>query len=140
MAWLHTAPESEHTGKGKQPDPVTRVKAMEGRGEHPRFPPVAHQYLVRWWLDIGPTMPAGMGDAPLPLRYIADEMGTLGVDIGPWEAQAIRAMSRAFISERHEARKRGHPAPYSEELPKEVQDRVTSQFAALVAAMGRRKG
>ena len=134
MAWLNTAPEVEHTGRGKKREPVTRLKALEGRGERPRFPPVAHQYLVRWWLDVGPTLPGGMGDSPLPLRYIADEMGTLGVEVGPWEAQAIRAMSRAFINERYEARKPDRSAPYSDELPAEVQTRVAAQFAAMVKA------
>lgn len=108
---------------------------MEDRGERPIFPPIAHQHLVNWWLEIGPTLSGGEG--PLPLKYIADEMDTLGIEVGPWEARAIRAMSKAFINERYEARKPGRTAPYSDDLPKDVQDRVSSQFAMMVRGLAK---
>lgn len=111
---------------------------MEQRGEQPRFPPAPYQYLVQWWLEIGPALTGAMGAGPLPMRYIADEMETLGVEVTPFEAKAIRAMSRAFLEECREARKAARRAPYSDDLPEEVQDKVSAQFKAMVQAFQRR--
>lgn len=113
---------------------------MENRGEEPHFPPVAHDYLVRWWLEIGPTLPAGVGESPLPLRYIADEMDVLGVAVGPWEAQAIRSMSRAFINGRQEARKPSCPPPYAVDAPEDAVDAGFKAFAAFGRAGKRGSG
>lgn len=113
------------------------MKAMEGRGETPTLPPIAHKHLVSWWLEIGPTSPGAMGDAPLSVRQIADDMEVLGVTLDPWEARAIRRMSSAFVSQRHDARKPGCPAPYSE-VPQEARDKVSDQFAAMMGVFGKR--
>lgn len=108
---------------------------MESRGDLPALPPVAHRHIVAWWLEIGPTQAGAMSEGPVSWQEIAAWERLNGIEMTAFEAKAIRRMSSAFVSQRHDARKSGCPAPYSEELPKAVQDKVTSQFAAMIAAM-----
>ncbi|MGE8143043.1 phage tail assembly chaperone [Novosphingobium sp. NPDC080210] len=91
-------------------------------------------HLVEWWLEIGPTQAGGMGEVGLSWQEIAAWQAMVGVDLEPWEARAIRAMSVAFVSERHQAKAPDRPAPYNTETVAVVRDRVTSQFAAMIAA------
>ena len=35
------------------------------------LPPVAHRHLIGWWLEIGPTVMAGMGEGPIGWQEIA---------------------------------------------------------------------
>ncbi len=112
---------------------------MEDRGEHPLLPPVAHRHLIGWWLEIGPTAPGGMGDAPLPIAQIRNDMEALGVDLAPWEARAIRRMSREFLSQQHEARKPHCLPPYTaSEEQAQVKDKVAEQFKGLISAFNAR--
>lgn len=140
LAWLNTCPEVKHSGKGTPPEPVSRIKAMESRGEQPLLPPVSHRYLIAWWLEIGPTVMAGMGEGPIGWTDIAAWQQLAAMELEPWEAQAIRSLSRAFLSQQHEARKPTCAAPFSEtEEQAQTRDRVADQFKAMVGAMGGRK-
>lgn len=82
-----------------------------------------------------------MGEGPITWQDI-DAWRALGdISIEPWEAQAIRRMSSAFVSQRHESKKASCPAPYSTALPQDVRDKVNDQFKALVGALaGRKRG
>ncbi|MCK0531775.1 phage tail assembly chaperone [Sphingobium agri] len=136
MAWLNTAPDIEHKGPGKKPEPVTRLQAMKSRGEHPLLPPVSHRYLVGWWLEIGPTLLAGMGEGPISWSEIAAWQKLTANHLEHWEAQAIRRMSREFLSQQHEARRLNCPPPCAaSEEQAEARVRVAGQFKALMSAM-----
>lgn len=138
LGWLLTAPEFEHKGSGPRPDPVTRAKAMEGNGEFPILPPLTHPYLVDWWMAVGPTM-AGASEAPVSWQEIAAWSAQTTLQLAPWEAEAIRAMSQAFASQRYDARKPDCPAPYTEAAQEAVNTdaRVANQFKALMTALSK---
>lgn len=114
---------------------------MESRGELPVLPPVAHRHLIAWWLEIGPTVMAGMGEGPIGWQEIAAWQRLTANQLEPWEAQAIRQMSRDFIMQQHEARKAACPTPYSlDEDQEQSRDKVADQFRAMVGAMKARPG
>lgn len=86
---------------------------MEARGEVPRMPEVPAPYLLEWWYEIGPTVPAGMGEAPIGWPDLAAWSETTGIELEPWEARTLRRMSREFIEMRFDARKPDCPEPYA---------------------------
>ena len=109
---------------------------MKDRGEHPLLPPITHRYLVQWWLEIGPTVMAGMREGPVGFSEIAAWQQLTGNMLAPWEAQAIRRISREFLSQQHEARKPFCPSPSAaSEEHVQVRGRVANQFKALMGAL-----
>ena len=111
---------------------------MEGRGEHPVMPPVTHRYLIGWWLEIGPTVMAGMGEGPIGWQDIEAWQRLTANRLEPWEALALRRLSRDYLNQQHEARRPDCAPPYTEvESIAEVRDKVADQFRAMVAGLGR---
>lgn len=113
---------------------------MEGTDEIPILPPLTHPYLVNWWMAVGPTMSTGGGETPVTWQEIAAWREQMEIDLAPWEADAIRAMSQAFSSQRYDARMPDCPAPYSEAQQEAANTdaRVASQFKALMTALQQR--
>lgn len=92
------------------------------------LPPIPDQYLVDWFREIGRTMAGGMGEAPLTWQEIAAWEGRTGIELEPWESRTVRAMSEAYLIMRHDAKKSGCPAPWSDDAPQTVKARLDSQF------------
>ena len=131
LAWLNTAPEVEHKGRGKAAEPVTRLKAMEARGETPRLPLVSARHVAEWWLEIGPTS----GEHAVTWQDMAAWERLTGIELEPWEAKAIRSMSVAFRSEQITSRKPNSPQPWDEG---DRQDKVDAAFGAMMKALSHR--
>lgn len=98
------------------------------------LPPNPLRYLTDWLFEIGPSVPVGMGEAPVGWTDMAAWQRLTGVELAPWEAKAIRAMSTAFIAQRNESRKPTCPAPYTSDVAMQ-RDKVANQFAAMVSAL-----
>lgn len=102
----------------------------------PSLPDNPAPYLTGWLFDIGPSMAAGPGEAPLSLAYVQQELSVLGVDVLPWEAKLLRRLSIDYIDQRQKARKPSCPAPYTaRDHLAANQDAVANQFKALLSAM-----
>lgn len=100
------------------------------------LPPIAHRHIVKWWLEIGPTVMAGMGEGPIGWSDIAAWQHLTAIQLDPWEAQAIRRLSREFLSQQCEARKPLCPSPLAEiEEKAQTREKVAGQFKALIAAL-----
>jgi len=139
IAWLSAAPETKHKGKGPPPEPVTRIKTMQKRGEAPTLPPNPAPYLVDWLFEIGP---GGGMEGPLCIRHIAADLEALGIEVMPWEATVLRHLSRQYLNESHEARKQDRPPPYSG-AKDEIEERraiVDRKLSAAFAGLVRKKG
>lgn len=106
---------------------------MEARGEVPRLPPVTARHVVGWWLEIGPMS----GEDAVSWQDMAAWERLTGIELEPWEALAIRAMSSAFANERFAARKRAAPAPYGE--IDEIMNNRDAVAAKVRAVFGGRK-
>lgn len=63
------------------------------------LPEVTLQYLVTWFEDVGPAMSGGMGSAPLSHSEIRAWQDNMGLAITPWEARALRELSRAYVGQ-----------------------------------------
>lgn len=93
----------------------------EERGHKPRglvLPPLdVGAYLVEYLFEVGP----GTGDGPITHQEIAAWCALTGREVEPWEVDALRRMSGAYLSEAHEATdpKRAPPAWESEQPTKE---------------------
>lgn len=86
------------------------------RGEMPSFPHIDAPHVADWWLEIGPTVPGGMGECPLGWQDLAAWQAITGIELAAWEARAIRSMSREFVNFRDEARKADCPPPYLSDI------------------------
>lgn len=131
---MNTAPEKQNAND--KSEPVSRLRRMQDRGEAPSLPENPAPHLIDWFLEIGPTVSAGMVEAPIGWPDMAAWQGLTGIELDPWEARTIRRMSSAFISQRQDAKKPGCPPPWSPDLPKETRDKVSSQFAAMMSGFG----
>lgn len=89
--------------------------------EDPEFPdlPLA-DYLVDWFLDVGPDWLGGMDRTALPHIEIRAWAMNTHLDLFKTEADWLVAMSRAFVSEVARSSNKDVPAPYI--APKETGD------------------
>ena len=95
----------------------------------PELPPVeAGAHLVSYLLDIGPTVAAGMGEAPLGYEQILAWQTLTGIVLQPWEARWLRRLSGEYLSEGHKATKQFAPPPW---IPEGSAPPLTAAQAAL---------
>lgn len=69
-------------------------------------------YITEWFFNIGPANPTPMGNSPLTLKNISDEMAVLGIEVWPWEALALRRMSNAYLNMKEAAKAPDCPPPF----------------------------
>jgi hypothetical protein len=92
---------------------MTRLQELTERGLTPDLPELGpERYLVDYLLEIGPTMPTGMGAVPLSHGEIAAWQGNVGVRLQPWEARELRRLSIEYVGTRAEAADPMCPPPY----------------------------
>ena len=78
----------------------TRQAELEAEGLPLRLPEIREGlYLLEAWMEAGPTMQAGMGDAPLDWVAIDAFARCTGAVTERWEMQAIHRMSRLYMAE-----------------------------------------
>lgn len=108
---------------------MTRLEAIKARGDSPELPPLPAKHVLEWWLEIGPTS----GDGAVTWQELTAWERITGIELEPWEARAIRAMSVAFRSENIAARKANRPPPWSV-VGDEVRNKVAGQLEAMAKA------
>jgi hypothetical protein len=77
----------------------SRLQVMKDEKRPVMLPEVRLQYLIAWFEDVGPAMGGGMGPAPLSHAEIRAWQQNVGLAITPWEARALREMSRAYVGQ-----------------------------------------
>ncbi len=84
-------------------------------GIQPLLPDVdAGQYLIDWLMEIGPTLPAGMGSGVLTFSEIATWQQLVGLELQPWEVRALRRLSEDYLAESNAATDPRRPPPYGD--------------------------
>ena len=105
----------------------------------PDMPPIeVGGYLAGYLFEIGPTMPGGMGAAPITNQEIESWQRLARITLAPWEARFLRRLSRDYIGESHKAEKRGAEAPWSagdERIDRAVQNDAQKNAWRAVAAV-----
>jgi hypothetical protein len=90
-----------------------RREQIEDDGREPLMPPLDWgDYLVEYLFEIGPTLPTGMGSAPLTPPVIESAQRLLGIEFQPWEARLLLRLSREYLAESLKATKDGCPPPW----------------------------
>lgn len=93
------------------------------------MPPIdAASYLVSYLFEVGPTT----GEGPITHQEIAAWCSLTGRELEPWEVDALRRMSGAYLSEAHEATepKRSPPAWTGE---KPTREQVSDTLGSLLS-------
>ncbi len=91
----------------------TRRERLEAEGiDTPEMPECDAMYMVTYFFEVGPSMPTGMGEAPIAHSEIAAWMDITGTPLNTWEARTLRRLSIDYVNESQQATKRGHPAPW----------------------------
>lgn len=113
LAWLNAVPERPGRRiSGEQR--VSRLEALRAEDKLPDLPGTDAFYLVQYLLDLGPTVASGMGAAPVGYVEIDAWQRALGIELAPWEAQTLRALSVEYLAMSHRASAHDCAAPYVE--------------------------
>lgn len=91
---------------------VSRIDALKAQKIIPPMPPNPAPHIVAWLVEIGLTEAAGMGAGPVSWATIAAWQSLTGVDLSPWEARLIRALSVAYVAESRSAESENCPPPW----------------------------
>ena len=78
------------------------------------MPECEAMYLVGYLFEVGPTLPNGVGDAPLTHTEIEAWQRNTGIELQSWEARVIHASSLAYLSESQHATKPDAEAPWAD--------------------------
>ena len=79
---------------------------------HVQLPEVSLPHLIEYLMEVGPTMPSGLGAAPLTHTEIRAWQADMGIELTPWEAQTLRRLSRVYIGQYQRSEAPDCPAPY----------------------------
>lgn len=78
----------------------------------PQLPPNSAPHIIERLIEIGLTEAAGMGVAPISWQSINAWRQLTGVDLPPWEARLLRALSVAYVAEGRAAEAETCPPPW----------------------------
>lgn len=109
-AWLNAVPDS---GDAKHVNTLSRLQRYTHDGIVPKMPdsgPAMH--LVDYLWQIGPTLPAGMGDGPITQGEMKAWQDNTGIELTAWEAKTLRRLSIEHLNESHRATDRNCPPPF----------------------------
>lgn len=107
---------------------ISRFDRMKADKVTPRMPPIGAPHLFQWLTEIGLTESSDSGLKPLSWREISAWVERTAVDLAPWEARLIRALSASYVAESRRAEDETAPPPYytGEVSAAEVQREVNS--------------
>lgn len=95
-------------------------------------------YVVGYWQDLGIVECGGMGPVPLSACEIMAWQHGTGNELQFWEFNALRQMSRAYLSQAHDSEKIECPPPFG--APEQTVDRelvgkqISSMFKSMIQA------
>ncbi|MBB3925040.1 hypothetical protein GGR43_000741 [Sphingobium jiangsuense] len=76
------------------------------------MPPNPAPHIINRLIEIGLTEAAGMGAAPLSWKEIDAWCNRTGIDLPPWEARLIRALSVEYLAMGRKAEDENCPPPW----------------------------
>ena len=125
-------PEKAEGDTSKESEVSRREALKRGGMDEPDMPPCDALYLVGYLFEIGPTLPAGMGEGPLTHGEIASWQSNTGVRLESWEARLLRRLSLDYLNESYKARARDCPAPWGDApVPNLKAERTRNALRAL---------
>lgn len=112
LAWLNAVPDPPEgqtpvDGEMRQ----SRGEQIREAGGVPSIPEAPLPYLVAFLFDVGPVLPGAMGPVALTHSELRAWQTNTGVDLSPWEAKTLRALSAEYAAESQAATKYDAPKP-----------------------------
>lgn len=101
---------------------------MQIDGVEPRFPECAAHHLAEYLFEIGPTIPAGMGEGPISQPEIAAWQANTGIELTTWDVRTLRRLSIAYLMEAQKAKSPTCPSPLAPELTAEDRSKVAKRI------------
>lgn len=95
-------------------------------------------YMIEHLMDAGPALHTGMGPVPLSWVEIESWQRGAGIALTPWEAQTMRRMSLAYVSEQHAAQETDAPPPYAAAPDVARRAAVSAGIAAIFGARSKK--
>ena len=129
-AWLDSTPE-----KGREPRGKRYVGALPPMGPMPE--------LIEYLFAAGPVEHSGMGFSPLSWVELLAWQDATGVSLDPFEAQAVRDLSLAYVDQYERGKAATCPPPW---IDPEYVDRqgvgkkILSQFRAFQQRRQKQRG
>jgi hypothetical protein len=140
IAWLHTAPNPKQdaaTTTNHVDPPMTRLETLRAQDAQPDIPAAGPgAYLVDYLFDAGPLVSTGQGSAALSWRDMAAWQSGTGIELQPWEARIVRALSHVYLSSSIAAKHPDCPAPYAEAPAPDQRTRVANTIRSIFGGFG----
>jgi len=89
--------------------------------------------LVEWLYDVGPLTYNGMGAAPVGWQDILAWQSVTGLELEPYEAEAIITLSSAYVDQHHRSKEANCPCPWVDptQINRDaVANKIKEQFRA----------
>jgi hypothetical protein len=96
---------------------------MQTDGIEPQFPECVAHHLAEYLFEIGPTIPAGMGEGPISQLEIAAWQANTGVELTRWDVRTLRRLSIAYLMEAQKAKSPACPSPLAVVMSDEVRQK-----------------
>lgn len=113
MAWWHATPKAPNAKVSSRKKEQSRLQSLLDEGGEPLLPEVRLPHLIEFFFRVGPTLPGGMGPAPLSHLELRAWQENVGVELTPWEVEALWRLSREYIAEYQDAESPDRPPPWA---------------------------
>ena len=88
------------------------MERFQAEGTPVFLPEVSLPHIIDYLLEVGPTMPSGLGPAPLTHVELRAWQADMAIELSPFEAQTLRRLSRVWITHAQRSEAADCPAPY----------------------------
>lgn len=78
------------------------------------MPPCDAQHMVAFLFELGPTVPAGMGEGAIDDVQIDAWQRNTGIELDAWQARTLRQMSKEYLAETYSAKDRACKTPWEQ--------------------------
>lgn len=124
-----------YTGKAPGDKPLSRIEWIQQRGGKATLPPLKEEaYLADIWKELGMI---GPDRSRLESTEIESWARQSGWTLNPWEFDAIRAMSAAYIAEIRNSADPHNPAPFGNPYDSYDRAKVASSLRSALKAFKR---
>lgn len=137
IGWLHSIPKPKDIKKA--PDTKTRYEKIAEGGNDPLLPPVEDgAYVIGYWQECGMCSPGFSGASALSSVEVSAWAQAVGIPLSPWEHQAIRGMSRAYVTALHEGSEPDALPPYGTAVVEVDRQAVSKKVSGALRQMARK--
>jgi hypothetical protein len=114
---------------------MTRLQTLRAQDAQPDIPPAGlGAYLLEHLFDAGPIVNTAQGSAALGWQDLQAWQHGTGIELQPWEARIVRALSHAYLGSAVAARAPDCPAPYTEAPTPDQRTHVANTLRSIFSA------